>query len=358
MPLFMDRHVMEEGLTPEMVAQLHSCDLKVQDKYGVKYLTYWWHEGASAGFCLLEAPNKDAAEATHREAHGKVATHIIEVDWNSVEGFLGRVQIPASGEAWEAIALKTILCVAINDLSDKASAYTSAVDFFGHAERLAQKGFNARGGLNLSRSENPVVGCFPSVPAALECSLSVQKSFGSMALAFLDRRPGVEVRIGISAGEPVTRHMHLFGPTVAEAKALCAIAEPGKILVSKPVRDLCERLGFKFSRERASVVVGLDAPLRHHCLSGRKEEQSIKDEPFPFFAPASRYRRPSFPNHLSMREVEVLRLISAGKTNQEIADLLFISLSTVASHVRRIFDKADVANRAEATSFAFRRRLA
>jgi len=139
MPLFMDRHVMEEGLTPEMVAQLHSCDLKVQDKYGVKYLTYWWHEGASAGFCLLEAPNKDAAEATHREAHGKVATHIIEVDWNSVEGFLGRVQIPASGEAWEDIALKTILCVAINDLSDKASAYTSAVDFFGHAERLAQK---------------------------------------------------------------------------------------------------------------------------------------------------------------------------------------------------------------------------
>jgi len=152
--------------------------------------------------------------------------------------------------------------------------------------------------------------------------------------------------------------MHLFGPTVAEAKALCAIAEPGKILVSKPVRDLCERLGFKFSRERASVVVGLDAPLRHHCLSGRNEEQSIKDQPFPFFAPASRYRRQSFPNHLSMREVEVLRLISAGKTNQEIADLLFISLSTVASHVRRIFDKADVANRAEATSFAFRRRLA
>lgn len=53
MPLYMDRHdISEAGLTPEKLAQLHWCDLKVQDKYGVKMLTYWWHEGASAGFCL------------------------------------------------------------------------------------------------------------------------------------------------------------------------------------------------------------------------------------------------------------------------------------------------------------------
>jgi DNA-binding NarL/FixJ family response regulator len=68
--------------------------------------------------------------------------------------------------------------------------------------------------------------------------------------------------------------------------------------------------------------------------------------------------RRSLPNRLSAREVEVLRLIAAGKTNQEIADALFISFSTVASHVRNIFDKANVGNRAEATSFAYRHRLA
>ena len=127
-------------------------------------------------------------------------------------------------------------------------------------------------------------------------------------------------------------------------------AEPGDILVSSSVRDLCEKRGFAFSEARETVLIGSEAPIRYHSLSGRHETQ-----------PATVIHR-SFPDHLtnrlSAREVEVLRLIAAGKTNQEIADALFISLSTVATHVRNIFDKANVANRAEATSFAYRHRLA
>ena len=61
---------------------------------------------------------------------------------------------------------------------------------------------------------------------------------------------------------------------------------------------------------------------------------------------------------LSDREFEVMRLIAAGKTNQEIATRLFISLNTVASHVRHIFEKTDSANRAEAACYALRRHLA
>src|SRR5687767_7808340 len=116
MPLYMDRHDLpQEGLTAEKLAELHLADLKVQDKYGVKVLTYWWHEGASAGFCLIESPSKEAAEATHREAHGGVPSRIIEVDWRSVEAFLGPVRCPAPGEAWEDVAFKTIVCVAIDE---------------------------------------------------------------------------------------------------------------------------------------------------------------------------------------------------------------------------------------------------
>jgi DNA-binding CsgD family transcriptional regulator len=68
-------------------------------------------------------------------------------------------------------------------------------------------------------------------------------------------------------------------------------------------------------------------------------------------------RHPPYPNGLSDREVEVLRLIVAGMTNQQIGDELLISLNTVARHVSNIFAKAGVANRAEAASYAHQQGL-
>jgi DNA-binding CsgD family transcriptional regulator/pimeloyl-ACP methyl ester carboxylesterase len=58
------------------------------------------------------------------------------------------------------------------------------------------------------------------------------------------------------------------------------------------------------------------------------------------------------PTGLSEREVEVLRVLAAGKSNQQIADELFISLNTVSHHLRNIFAKTGTVNRTEAASFA------
>jgi hypothetical protein len=79
MPLFMDVHNHIEGLTAEAVAGAHQADLKTQEKYGVKYLKYWFNEGTGQVFCLVDAPNREAAIAVHREAHGLVADALIEV---------------------------------------------------------------------------------------------------------------------------------------------------------------------------------------------------------------------------------------------------------------------------------------
>jgi hypothetical protein len=75
----MDTHGHIEGLTADAVAHAHEADLNTQAKYGVKYLRYWFDEGSGKVFCLVEAPNKEAAIAVHREAHGLVADEIIEV---------------------------------------------------------------------------------------------------------------------------------------------------------------------------------------------------------------------------------------------------------------------------------------
>jgi hypothetical protein len=79
MPLYMDIHHHVEGLTADAVGHAHEADLKTQEKYGVKYLRYWFDEGTGKVFCLVEAPNKEAANAVHREAHGLVADELIEV---------------------------------------------------------------------------------------------------------------------------------------------------------------------------------------------------------------------------------------------------------------------------------------
>lgn len=62
---------------------------------------------------------------------------------------------------------------------------------------------------------------------------------------------------------------------------------------------------------------------------------------------------PTHPGGLTAREVEVLRLVAAGRTNSEIAALLFLSEKTVARHLSNIFVKLDVTTRTAAAAFAF-----
>lgn len=64
--------------------------------------------------------------------------------------------------------------------------------------------------------------------------------------------------------------------------------------------------------------------------------------------------KPGYPAGLSPREIEVLRLVAAGKGNREIAARLFVSPNTVANHVRSILTKTNTANRTEAAAFAMR----
>src|SRR6266511_1145386 len=67
---------------------------------------------------------------------------------------------------------------------------------------------------------------------------------------------------------------------------------------------------------------------------------------------------PAWPAGLTGREVEVLRLIAAGRSNRAIAEALYISPNTVLRHVSNIFAKTGVANRAEAAAYATRQGLA
>ena len=86
-------------------------------------------------------------------------------------------------------------------------------------------------------------------------------------------------------------------------------------------------------------------PLLERALAAKERAESLPS------------RAPAYPDGLSPREVEVLRLISAGKSNRDIAEELIISQRTVANHVTNILNKTNAANRTEAATYASRHQL-
>jgi hypothetical protein len=79
MPLYMDVHKTGSTINAADVAKAHEADLAIQGKHGVDYKNYWVDEANGTIFCLVEAPDPEAANTVHREAHGLVADEIHEV---------------------------------------------------------------------------------------------------------------------------------------------------------------------------------------------------------------------------------------------------------------------------------------
>ena len=79
MPLYMDVHHLGESVSVDDVAKAHLSDLEKQGAHDVSYLRYWVDESNGIIFCLAEAPDAEAANTVHREAHGLLADEIHEV---------------------------------------------------------------------------------------------------------------------------------------------------------------------------------------------------------------------------------------------------------------------------------------
>jgi uncharacterized protein DUF4242 len=79
MPRYIDVHRNLKGVKMQDLAAAHAKDLQVQNKYGVKFLSYWLDEKSETAFCLSEAPNRDAPTMAHKESHGLVPQETYEV---------------------------------------------------------------------------------------------------------------------------------------------------------------------------------------------------------------------------------------------------------------------------------------
>jgi len=266
MPLYLDRHDLPDATAAD-IAVAHMRDLEVQDEFGVRFVTYWFEEGAGSGFCLVEGPDEEAVEAAHRAAHGLLPSNVIEVDQDVVRGFFGRLNTHPPGEPYTDSAFRAILFTDLVDstrltqqLGDRAAMRILRVH-----DSVVRAALASFGGSEVKHTGDGIMAAFISAFQAVSAAMQIQR-----ALRAEPAEERLHVRIGVAAGEPVTEQNDLFGAAVQQAARLCASASPDCIVVSSGVHDLCRGKGIRFSDGGPIDVKGFDEPIGHFEVEWRE----------------------------------------------------------------------------------------
>jgi AraC-like DNA-binding protein len=240
MPIYMDRHDVSDTVTAENVAHLHQQDLKIQDQFGCRGLTYWFDDKRKTAFCLIEAPDMKAIEKMHDMAHGQVPHIIIEVESSIVESFLGRIGDPEKAQnAWLNIindpAFRTIMVLALSrssSVNEDSSKFISSLKNFNHTVREI---LNRYEGNPVNQTDYHYLVSFRSVTLAAGAAFEIQSS----GRDFINRhiKEKILLKVGLSAGVPVTKKQLIFEDTIKLAERMCEIVT-GEIIVSAEVKEL------------------------------------------------------------------------------------------------------------------------
>ena len=267
MPLYLDVHSVP-GATRDDLRKAHEADIAVQSKYGVDYRKYWLNEKCGKVFCLVEAPNAEAAERVHREAHGLAAEKIIEIDPDMADGFLGGVGIDDAGAAIlpdtreRDTAVRSVMFTDIVGSTELAQRLGDDIAFelLNTHDVIVRGAVTQHGGRVIKHTGDGIMAVFVSPVQAVKAACMIQSAVEAMVPQ--DDRPQFRVRIGAAAGEPIERDNDFFGSTVNLAARLCAHAEPGKVLVTNGIAELCLGKGMKFADMRDADLKGFDEPIR------------------------------------------------------------------------------------------------
>jgi len=268
MPLYMDRHDLS-ALTEEELATAHDRDVAIQHLHGANCHTYWFDEARQSAFCLIDAPSPEAIQDLHREAHGELASEIIEVDPAVVQAFMGRIRDPEPPpeeptrpkreSAFRALMFTDMVgsTEITNQLGDER-----ALELVHAHDRLIRDRLGENGGREVDRAGDGFLTCFFSVADAVRCAVEIQQGVGAMNEQGLDAM--LHVRIGLGAGEPVCDGDALFGSVVNLTARICDSASADQILVAPVVRELCLGKQIRFADQGEKTLKGFSDPVRLH----------------------------------------------------------------------------------------------
>ena len=236
----MDRHDVSEAVTAEIVAQIHQEDLKIQDQFGCRGLTYWFDDKRKTAFCLIEAPDKKAIQEMHDKAHGQVPHSIIEVETSIVESFLGRIEDPEKAQNTELNiindpAFRTLMVISLNQLTPVNSDSDKFKISFKKFNQAIRKILNVYEGKPVHQSDYHYLVSFKSVTNAARAASGIQllnRDFSKQKM-----KEKMILKMGLSAGVPVTSKQLFFEDAIKLAERMCVLVN-GEIIVSAEVKDL------------------------------------------------------------------------------------------------------------------------
>lgn len=243
MPIYMDVHIVP-GVKARDVAEAHRKDILVQEEHECKCMTYWIDEERESIFCLIEAPCKDAVEEMHKRAHGLIPNKIIEVNSALVESFLGRIYDPAETEIsddglkiFSDPSFRVLLVTRIADpiLLQYKFGIEKANELLNLHNTIVRKNLVLYGGREVEHLGAGFITSFAAAAKAVSCALAIQKELSGTDAGVTG------FRIGISAGELVTKSKKLFGDTIQLAVHICTIAKNFQIAVSSTVKELVSK---------------------------------------------------------------------------------------------------------------------
>jgi class 3 adenylate cyclase len=274
----MDIHNLDDGTTPEDIAKAHAKDMETQKKYGVEYTKYWVNETGKKVFCLAHAPNAEAAEQVHREAHGLMPEKIIEVQPELAEGFLGGVEtnaagavvFPGGGADARDPGIRTVLFTdVVNSTSlTQLLGDEAALAILGVHDAIVRDALSELGGREIKHTGDGIMASFVSAAAAVRCAIQIQRELAKHRQK--NSEHALKVRVGAAVGEPVEQNNDLFGSTVQLAARLCTHAQPEQILVSNAITELCIGKGLSFEDIGEVTLKGFSAPVRAHAAAWRQ----------------------------------------------------------------------------------------
>lgn len=289
MPLYMDRHDVSESVNAENVAELHQKDLKIQGQFNCRGLTYWYDDIKKIAFCLIEAPNKESIHQMHNCAHGEIPNHIIEVNENLVESFLGRIEDPENSTSVDLniindTAQRTLMVVRFKTISLNGIKYSQS-------QLNLQQVINAIGDLLLQYEgrlaeikEGYLLISFKSAYKSVKCALVLDTLFTEKTAALYNSN--IYLKIGLVTGMPVVAKKTFFENTIRLADRLCFINK-SNIVMTTEVENLfiTENLNAPFDKDRLYTLPFSDENILNILIDFIENEwhnAELKVEEFDF----------------------------------------------------------------------------
>lgn len=305
--------------------------------------------------------------------HGICRIHRVEIaalrgEWEHAESEARRTAEEMQGLEQHVVAEAFY---AIGEIHLRRGDLLMADEWFVRAHTLGRDPQPGLAAIRLAQGKVDAAKTAIRLSLAMACEPTIQRArllAMQVDVALADHDPD-------TAAEAVTALERLAadtGSTLVEATALIARAAldlaAGELdhAIGSATRawSLCQQLKLPYDAARARMIIGMASK---RAGDGDRAQVELEAARVAFErlgatldarAAADQLRDASeLPRGLSIRELEVLRLVAAGKTNREIGATLIISEHTVSRHVQNVFRKLEVSSRAAATAFAFEHSL-